>query len=77
MSSRPSAEPWLGPPMSSMATLPAITNKSAQLSEFPYFSFTGHNKRLALSKFPLSGQELSGANRCAPVAAPPRPSPVR
>ena len=49
----------------------------AQLMALPYFFFTGHNKRRALSRLPLSGQLLSGAKRCAPVPAPPRPSPVR
>ena len=32
------------------------------------------SKRLALSKFTLSGQELSGAKRWFPVLAPPLPS---
>ena len=37
----------------------------------------GHSRRRALSRLPLSGQELSGAKRWLPVPAPPRPSAMR
>ena len=76
-SSRPPPKPKVGPPIDSMATLPARMNRSAQESFAPYFCFTGHNRRRALSRLPLSGQELSGANRCCPADEPPRPSAVR
>ena len=62
MSGRPPPKPKVLPPIDSMATLPASINKSAQLILFPYFCLTGHSNLLALSKFPLSGQLLSGAN---------------
>ena len=32
----------------------------------PYFCLIGHNNRRALSRLALSGQLLSGANRCVP-----------
>ena len=41
------------------------------------FSFTGHSKALALSKFVLSAQDRSGSKRCRPPAHPPRPSVTR
>ena len=63
MSSLPITVPWFGPPMSSIATFPTKTSKSAQDNLFPYFSLIGHNNLLALSKFPLSGQEFRGAKR--------------
>ena len=44
---------------------------------WPYFCLTGHSSRRALSRLPLSGQLLSGANRCWPSPAPPRPSSIR
>jgi len=37
-------------------------NKSAHEIFLPYFFLIGHKSNLALSKFTLSGQELSGAN---------------
>ena len=40
----------------------------------PYFFLSGHSRRRALSRLPLSGQELSGAKRMLPAPAPPRPS---
>jgi catalase-peroxidase len=43
----------------------------------PYFFFTGHSSRRALSRLALSGQLFSGAKRCMPSPAPPRPSPMR
>ncbi len=43
----------------------------------PYFCLIGHSSRRALSRFALSGQLLSGAKRCWPAPAPPRPSPMR
>ena len=60
--------------MDSIATLPANINRSAQLIFFPYFCLIGQSSRLALSRFPLSGQLFKGANLCAPVPPPPRPS---
>lgn len=43
----------------------------------PYFCLIGHSRRRALSRLTLSGQLLSGAKRCCPEPAPPRPSPMR
>ena len=77
MSGLPPLKPKVVPPIDSIATLPASMSKSAQLILFPYFCFIGHNSLLALSRFPLSGQLFSGANLCAPVPPPPRPSPTR
>jgi len=37
--------------------VPARTIRSDQLNLFPYFFLIGQSKRLALSKFVLSGQE--------------------
>jgi hypothetical protein len=76
-SARPPPKPKIGPPIDSMATLPARIIRSAQLSLRPYFCLIGHKRRRALSRLALSGQELSGAKRCVPDEAPPRPSPVR
>ena len=76
MSGLPPPKPNVLPPIDSMAAFPARTNKSAQLRFLPYFCLIGHNNLLALSKFPLSGQEFSGENLCAPVPAPPLPSPI-
>ncbi|SHT60077.1 Uncharacterised protein [Mycobacteroides abscessus subsp. abscessus] len=76
-SSRPNAKPKVLNPMVSMAWLPAKTIRSAQDSLFPYFFLTGHSKRRARSNNTLSGQLFSGANRCMPAPAPPRPSPTR
>ena len=44
---------------------------------WPYFCLTGHSSRRALSRLALSGQLFSGAKRCAPSPAPPRPSAMR
>jgi hypothetical protein len=49
--------------------LPESRIRSAQLSLLPYFFFTGHSRRRALSRLPLSGQEFSGAKRMLPPAA--------
>ena len=76
-SSRPKAKPKVSKPMSSSATLPARTSRSAQEIFWPYFCFTGHSRRRALSRLALSGQLLSGANRWPPSPAPPRPSSIR
>ena len=43
----------------------------------PYFCLIGHSRRRALSRLALSGQLFSGAKRCCPPPAPPRPSVVR
>ena len=77
MSRRPPPKPKTGPPMLSMATLPARIIRSAQEIWAPYFFFTGHSRRRALSRLALSGHEFSGAKRWLPLLAPPRPSPVR
>ena len=76
-SGRPPPKPKIGPPIDSIATLPARMNRSAQLMFLPYFCLIGHSRRRALSRLPLSGQLLSGAKRCWPLLAPPRPSAVR
>src|SRR6478736_9917839 len=75
--SRPPPKPNVLKPIDSSATLPVRTMRSAQEILRPYFCLTGHSRRRALSRFVLSGQEFSGANRCWPEFAPPRPSPVR
>ena len=51
--------------------------RSAHERLWPYFCLTGHSSRRALSRFALSGQLLSGAKRCWPAPAPPRPSLMR
>jgi hypothetical protein len=51
--------------------------RSAQEIFRPYFFLTGHSSRRALSRLTLSGQLLSGAKRCWPAPAPPRPSLIR
>ena len=63
--------------MDSNAQLPAKTIRSAHDSFLPYFFLTGHSSRRALSRLALSGQLFSGANRCMPAPAPPRPSSMR
>ena len=77
ISGRPPPKPKVLPPIDSIATLPAKIKRSAQLICFPYFCLIGQSSLLALSKFPLSGQLLRGANLCAPVPPPPLPSPIR
>ncbi len=64
-------------PIESRATLPARIIRSAQEIFRPYFCLIGHSNRRALSRFVLSGQLLSGAKRCWPAPAPPRPSAMR
>ena len=76
-SSRPPAKPKVLKPIDFNATFPARIIKWAQDSLRPYFCFTGQSNRRALSRFPLSGQLLRGANRCVPWPAPPRPSAIR
>ena len=76
-SSRPPAKPKVLNPIDSMAQSPAKIMRSAQESRLPYFCLIGQSKRRALSRLPLSGQLLSGAKRCVPEDAPPRPSAVR
>lgn len=63
--------------MVSRATLPARIIRSAQDRLRPYFFLTGHSSRRALSRLALSGQLFSGAKRCWPAPAPPRPSLIR
>ena len=61
-----------------MATFPANIIRSAQLIQWKYLRFIGHNMyRNALSKLVLSGHEFNGGNRIEPLLAPPRPSYVR
>ena len=74
---RPPEKPKVGMPMISWATVPARTMRSAQERDWPYFFLTGHRRRRALSREALSGQEFSGAKRCWPSPAPPRPSVTR
>jgi hypothetical protein len=76
-SSRPPAKPNVLNPMSSRATFPASTIRSAHEILLPYFCLTGQSSRRALSRLALSGQLLSGANRWVPYLAPPRPSATR
>src|SRR3954462_6144519 len=76
-SSRPPPKPKVLKPIDSSAQLPARIIRSAHEICFPYFCLIGHNNRRALSRSTLSGQLLSGAKRCVPEPAPPRPSPVR
>ena len=64
-------------PIVSRARLPAKIIRSAQEIARPYFFFTGQSSRRALSRLRLSGQLFSGAKRCMPAAAPPRPSRMR
>ena len=47
------------------------------VGNFSHYDTIGHNRRRALSRLALSGQLFSGANRWAPLEAPPRPSAVR
>lgn len=54
-------------PIVSSARLPAKIIRSAHEIFLPYFFLTGHSRRRALSRFPLSGQLFSGANRCCPA----------
>ena len=76
-SSRPPPKPKVLNPIDSRATLPARIMRSAQEIFRPYFCLIGQSSRRALSRFTLSGQLLSGAKRCVPEPAPPRPSPMR
>ena len=64
-------------PIDSSATLPVRIIRSAHEIRLPYFCLIGHKRRRALSRLTLSGQLLSGAKRCCPAPAPPRPSPTR
>ena len=52
-------------------------SRSAQDIFRPYFCLIGQSSRRALSRFALSGQLFSGAKRCWPPPAPPRPSAIR
>src|SRR6202171_2296665 len=73
-SARPPAKPNVWKPIDSRATLPVRIIRSAHEIFRPYFCLIGHSSRRALSRFALSGHELSGAKRCWPAPAPPRPS---
>src|SRR5438128_2532516 len=76
-SSRPPPKPNVLKPIVSSATLPVRIIRSAHEILRPYFCLIGQSSRRALSRLTLSGQLLSGANRCCPRPPPPRPSPVR
>ena len=76
-STRPPPKPNVLKPIDSSATLPARIIRSAHEILRPYFCFTGHSTRRALSRLALSGQLLSGAKRCVPEPPPPRPSWMR
>src|SRR5665647_2868277 len=76
-SSRPPPNPNVLNPIDSRATLPVRIIRSAQDIFRPYFCLIGQSSLRALSRLTLSGQLLSGAKRCCPPPAPPRPSPVR
>ena len=76
-SARPPAKPNVLKPIDSSATLPARIIRSAQEILRPYFCLMGQSNLRALSRLTLSGQLLSGAKRCCPAPAPPRPSPTR
>ncbi len=76
-SSRPPPKPKVFRPADSRAQLPASTMRSAHEIFWPYFCLTGQSRRRALSRLALSGQLFSGAKRCVPSPAPPRPSVTR
>ena len=76
-SSRPPANPKVLNPIDSSAQLPVRIIKSAHEIARPYFFLIGQSSRRAFSRLPLSGHELSGANRSVPDSEPPRPSPTR
>ena len=76
-SRRPPPKPVVGKPMISSAQLPVRTIRSAHDSALPYFFLIGHSRRRDLSVLPLSHHELTGAKRCMPRLAPPRPSAMR
>ena len=76
-SARPPPNPNVLKPIDSRATLPVRIIRSAHEIFRPYFCLIGQSSRRALSRFTLSGQLLSGAKRCVPEPAPPRPSPTR
>ena len=76
-SALPPPKPKVLNPIDSNAQFPASIIKSAHEIFFPYFCLIGQSNNLALSRFALSGQLLSGANRCVPKPAPPRPSAIR
>ena len=63
----PKEKPKVLNPAFSYAMVPAKTIKSDQLNLFPYFFLIGQRRRLALSKFVLSGQESCGENLCEPT----------
>ncbi len=76
-SSRPPPKPSVLNPIDSRAQLPVKIIRSAHESFRPYFCLIGQSNRRALSRLTLSGQLLSGAKRCVPEPAPPRPSAMR
>src|SRR5688572_14733033 len=76
-SGRPPAKPNVLKPIDSRATLPVRIIRSAHEILLPYFCLIGQSSLRALSRLTLSGQLLSGAKRCCPAPAPPRPSPTR
>ena len=68
---RPPQHPKIGPPLLSMATLPARMIRSPQESLEPYLSLIGSRSLRAWLRFPLSGHSSSGANRMRPPSQPP------
>ena len=77
MSVRPKPKPNVLNPIDSIATFPDSTTRSDHEIFWPYFFLIGQSSRRALSRLALSGQLFSGANRCAPLPPPPRPSAIR
>ncbi len=74
-SSRPAPKPRCG----SRRFQSDVTRQHVKVGQgdfLPYFCFTGHSRRRALSR-PTLRPEISGAKRCCPRPAPPRPSTVR
>ena len=71
---RPPQKPSVGPPIDSMAAVPARTKRSPQDRPAPYFILIGASSVRALSRLVLSAHDRSGSKRWRPPSAPPRPS---
>ena len=76
-SSLPPQKPKTGPPIDSIAVLPARMMRSPHESARPNFSLIGQSSERALSRLVLSAHERSGSKRCRAPSAPPRPSELR
>mmetsp|Transcript_31545 Transcript_31545/g.54000 ORF Transcript_31545/g.54000 Transcript_31545/m.54000 type:complete len:320 (+) Transcript_31545:1294-2253(+) len=74
---RPPQKPSTGPPIVSIAVLPARMIRSPHDSERPCFSLIGQRSERALSRLVLSAHERSGSKRWRPPSAPPLPSEFR